>query len=169
MRFLLSILFLFVLTVSEIYGQANVFGKMEVEIALPVAASETELLNFGKVLPETGGGTVRVSAQGERVATGNITLVDDVYSSGRFIVSGMPNSLVSVILPQTPQKMVLANSNSEITVDEFVSDIPLGGQLIRQADGKTEVSIGATLYLSNSLSNPAGYYSGTYEIIFLYN
>lgn len=169
MRVLALILTFSFLAVAVSWGQTSVFGKMEAEIAVPVSASETELLNFGKILPQTGGGTVRISAMGERVATGNVTLVDDIYSAGRFIVSGMPSSLVSIVLPQTPQKMVLANSNSEITVDDFVSDVPIGGQIIRQGDGKAEVTIGATLYLGNSLSNPAGYYTGTYEVIFMYN
>lgn len=152
-----------------IYAQTNVLGKMEVEIAIPVTATETELLNFGRVVPETGGGNIRISAGGERIASGNITLLDDLYSAGRFVVSGMPNSLVSIVLPQTPQKMILANGNSEITVDDFVSDVPVGGQAVRQNDGKAEVGIGATLYIGNGLSNPAGYYSGTYEVVFMYN
>ena len=167
-RFIVTCLIVVSVAVNAI-AQTSVIGKMEAEIAVPVAASETELLNFGKVLPETGGGTVKISATGERTATGNIILMDDIYSAGRFVVSGMPNSLVSIVLPQTPQKMVLANGSSEITVDEFVSDVPVGGQVVRQSDGKSEVSIGATLHLGNGLSNPAGYYSGTYEVVFMYN
>ena len=152
-----------------LYSQTNVLGKMEVEIAIPVTAVETEFLNFGKVLPQTGGGTVRISVRGERTSTGNVTLLEDTYNAGKFVLSGMPNSLVSIVLPQTPQKLVLANGNSEITVDEFVSDIPVGGQVIRQSDGKAEISIGATLFIGNSLSNPAGYYTGIYEVVFMYN
>ncbi len=167
-RFIVTCLIVVSVAINAI-AQTSVIGKMEAEIAVPVAASETELLNFGKVLPETGGGTVKISAAGERTATGNIILMDDIYSAGRFVVSGMPNSLVSIVLPQTPQKMVLANGSSEITVDEFTSDVPVGGQVVRQSDGKAEVSIGATLHLGNGLSNPAGYYSGTYEVVFMYN
>jgi hypothetical protein len=167
-RFIVTLLIVLLVTINAI-AQTSVIGKMEAEIAVPVAASETELLNFGKVLPETGGGTVRISSTGDRTATGNIILMDDIYSAGRFVVSGMPNSLVSIVLPQTPQKMVLANGSSEITVDEFTSDVPVGGQVVRQSDGKSEVSIGATLHLGNGLSNPAGYYSGTYEVVFMYN
>lgn len=167
-RFIVTCLIVVSVAISAI-AQTSVIGKMEAEIAVPVAASETELLNFGKVLPETGGGTVKISATGERTATGNIILMDDIYSAGRFVVSGMPNSLFSIVLPQTPQKMVLTNGSSEITVDEFTSDVPVGGQVVRQSDGKSEVSIGATLHLGNGLSNPAGYYSGTYEVVFMYN
>ena len=157
------------MVISPLLAQTNVLGKMEVEVAIPVTAVETELLNFGKVIPEAGGGNIKISANGERTSTGSVTLLDDTYSAGRFVVSGMPSSLVSIVLPQIPQKMILANGSSEITVDDFVSDVPIGGQVVRQNDGKAEVSIGATLYLGNGLSNPAGYYSGTYEVVFMYN
>jgi hypothetical protein len=157
------------LMVFPLNAQTSVIGKMEVEIATPVTAVETQLLNFGKVIPEAGGGTIRITASGERTSTGNVTLMDDDYSPGKFVVSGMPSSLVSIVLPQVPQKMVLANGSSEISVDNFISDVPVGGQVVRQEDGKAEVSIGATLFLGNSLSNPAGYYSGTFEVVFMYN
>lgn len=163
------VLFLSVVFATAAYAQTNVLGKMEVEIAVPVTAVETELLNFGKIIPEASGGSVVISPNGERTASGSILLMDDTYSAGRFTVAGVPSSLVSIILPQTPQRLTLTNGNSEITVDAFTSDVPVGGQVVRQSDGKTEISIGATLLIGNGLSNPAGYYSGTYEVVFMYN
>lgn len=142
---------------------------MEVELAVPVTAVETELLNFGKILPEASGGTVHITPTGERTASGSIVLMDDTYSAGRFTIAGVPNSLVSILLPQTAQRLNLANGNSEITVDGFTSNVPVGGQVVRQSDGKAEIGIGATLYIGNGLSNPAGYYTGTYEVVFMYN
>ncbi len=163
------VLFLSVVFATAAYAQTNVLGKMEVEIAVPVTAVETELLNFGKIIPEASGGSVVISPNGERTASGSILLMDETYSAGRFTVAGVPSSLVSIILPQTPQRLILSNGNSEITVDAFTSDVPVGGQVVRQLDGKTEISIGATLLIGNGLSNPAGYYTGTYEVVFMYN
>ena len=151
------------------YAQTNVLGKMEVEVAVPVTAVETELLNFGKIIPEASGGSVQISPNGERTASGSIMLMDETFSAGSFTVAGVPNSLVSIMLPQSPQRLTLTNGNSEITVDAFTSNVPVGGQMIRQADGKTEINIGATLLIGNGLSNPAGYYTGTYELVFMYN
>lgn len=156
-------------TTGWLFAQTGVLGKMEVELAVPVTATETELLNFGRIVPETSGGTVRITPQGERTSTGSITLMDDAYSAGRFTIAGMPNSLVSIVLPQTPQRLVLSSGVSEVTVDEFTSDVPVGGQVVRQSDGKAEIGIGATLYIANGMSNPAGYYTGTYEVVFMYN
>lgn len=142
---------------------------MEVELAVPVTAVETELLNFGKILPEASGGTVLITPNGERTASGGIVLMDETYSAGRFTIAGVPNSLVSILLPQTAQKLNLANGNSEVSVDGFTSNVPVGGQVIRNSDGKAEIGIGATLYIGNGLNNPAGYYTGTYEVVFMYN
>jgi hypothetical protein len=169
MKRILAMLSLLLFAVPGLFAQTGVLGKMEVEIAVPVTATETELLNFGRIVPEASGGTVRITPQGERTSTGSITMMDDAYSAGRFTVAGMPNSLVSIVLPQTPQILVLSSGVSEVTVDEFTSDVPIGGQVVRQTDGKAEISIGATLYIANGLSNPAGYYTGTYEVIFMYN
>lgn len=169
MRLRSILLFFFLSIFFAGYTQTSVIGKMEVELAVPVTAVETELLNFGKIVPEASGGTVQISPKGERTATGSILLMDETYSAGRFTVAGMPNSLVSILLPQTAQQLTLTNGNSEITVDGFTSDVPVGGQVVRQTDGKTEISIGATLIIRNGLSNPAGYYTGTYEVVFTYN
>jgi hypothetical protein len=169
MKHILALFSLLLLAVPGLFAQTGVLGKMEVELAVPVTATETELLNFGRIVPETAGGTVKISPQGERTSTGSITLMDDAFSAGRFTVAGMPSSLVSIVLPQTPQRLVLSSGISEVTVDEFTSDVPVGGQVVRQNDGKAEISIGATLYIANGMSNPAGYYTGTYEVVFMYN
>lgn len=150
-------------------AQTSIIGRIEAEIAIPVTAVETNLLNFGKLVSDAAGGTIQITPQGERTASGSIILMDEIFSAGKFILSGVPSSLVSIVLPQTPQKLYLTNGNHEITVDKFVSDVPAGGQIVRQSDGKAEVSIGATLYIENGLSNPAGFYTGTYEAVFTYN
>ncbi|MDP4278211.1 MAG: DUF4402 domain-containing protein [Bacteroidota bacterium] len=169
MKWLTIIVGLFLISYLPVVAQSSVTGKMEAEISIPVTAVETELLNFGKIVPETGGGTIKITSGNERTATGDITLLDDVFNAGKFVVSAVPNSLVSITLPQTTQKLTLANGNAEIGVDNFESNVPVGGQVIRQSDGKAEVSIGATLHIGNGLSNPAGFYTGTYEVVFMYN
>jgi len=163
------LLILFSLTLFAGYAQTSILGRMEVELAVPVTATETELLNFGKIVPEASGGTVVITPSGERTASGSIVLMDEIYSAGGFTVAGVPSSLVSILLPQSAQKLSLTNGNSEVSVDGFTSDVPVGGQVVRQSDGKADVRIGATLLIANGLSNPAGYYSGTYEVVFMYN
>lgn len=150
-------------------AQTSVIGRVEAELIVPVTAIETDLLNFGRVVVEIGGGSIQVTPSGERIATGNVLLADDLFSTGKFQLSGMPESLVSMVLPQLPQKLYMNSGDQTLTVDEFKTNVPTGGQVIRQTDGKAEVSIGATLYIGSNLSNPAGFYSGSYEVVFTYN
>jgi len=150
-------------------AQTSVVGRVEAELVVPVTAVETDLLNFGRVVVEVGGGTIQITAAGERVAMGNVMLADDLFSTGKFQLSGMPESLVSIVLPQLPQKLYMSNGDQELTVEGFTSDIPSGGVPVRADDGKAKVSIGATLYIGNNLTNPAGIYSGSYEVVFTYN
>ena len=65
--------------------------------------------------------------------------------------------------------MYFNNGSQELTVSEFISDLPVGGQVARLSDGRIEVSVGASLYIGNWSNNPAGFYTGTYEVVFLYN
>jgi len=167
-RFTVFLLFFVVFFIS-LYAQVPVRGRVEVQLVLPVSAVETDLLNFGRVVVDVGGGTIQISHTGERVSTGNVLFADDVFSTGKFQLSGMPESLVSMVLPQVPQKLYMTNGTQTLTVDNFNSDVPAGGQIVRQSDGKAEISIGATLYIGNNLSNPAGVYSGSYEVVFTYN
>jgi len=150
-------------------AQTSVVGRVEAELVVPVTAVETDLLNFGRVVVEVGGGSIQITATGERVATGNVMLADDLFSTGKFQLSGMPESLVSMVLPQLPQKLYMSSGDQILTVDDFTSDIPVGGQVVRQTDGKAEISIGATLFIGNNMTNPAGFYSGSYEVVFTYN
>lgn len=150
-------------------AQTSVVGRVEAELVVPVSAVETDLLNFGRIVVEAGGGTIQISSSGERVATGNVLFADDLFSTGKFQLSGLPESLVSMVLPQLPRKLYMSSGNQTLTVDKFTSDVPVGGQVARQSDGKAEISIGATLYIGNNLSNPAGFYSGSYEVVFTYN
>jgi hypothetical protein len=120
-------------------------------------------------IPDAEGGSVEVTPQGERRVTGNLVLVDDEFSQGNFVVSGMPNSLFTIQLPKTAQRLVYAEGESELLVDNFQSDVPAEGRTIRGSDGKAEVNIGATLRLQSGTIVPSGYYTGTYELIFLYN
>jgi hypothetical protein len=145
------------------YAQQALYGKMEVELTVPITATETQLLNFGKIIPDAEGGSVVITPQGERRVTGNIALVDEDYSAGKFVVSGMPNSLFTVQLPNTAQRLVYTGGETELLVDDFQSDVPAEGRTIRGNDGKAEVTIGARLILSCGLIIPSGYYAGSYE------
>lgn len=150
-------------------AQTNVTGNIRTEIVTPTTVEETEQLNFGKVVSQTSGGTVQISPENNRVASGNVILTNDVYNAGSFILTDSPNTLVTMVLPQSPQKLHSNKGSGELTVDQFTSNIPSEGKMTNSSDGKLRISIGATLYVGNWSTNPTGIYTGTYEIVFPYN
>lgn len=150
-------------------AQTSVTGNIRTEIVNPITIEETEQLNFGKIVSRTAGGTVQVSPENNRVASGNVSLTSDPYNAGSFVLTGSPNMLINMVLPQNARKLRSNKSAGELTVDQFISNIPIEGQMTGSSDGKLKINIGATLYIGNWISNPSGSYSGIYEIIFPYN
>lgn len=160
--------FLFLLFTISLHAQTSVVGRIEAEILTPVSAVETDLLNFGRLVVENGGGTITLSPYGTRTYTGQVMLVDDNFSSGKFVLAGLPESLVSIILPVMPQTLRQTTGNRTITVSQFTSNIPSGGHIARQSDGKAEINVGATLYVGGVMDG-TGIFAGSYEVVFGYN
>jgi len=171
MRKLIQLMFAVAIATASITvdAQTTVVGRLNTEIVIPITVVENEQLNFGRVISTGEGGMILISPKSERLATGNVRMLDDRFSAGKFLLSAAPNSLVSVLLPQTPQKMFLNNTSHELTVDNFISDVPTGGYVFGSTKTNFEVSVGASLHVGNWSNNPAGVYSGTYEIVFTYN
>jgi hypothetical protein len=149
-------------------AQTSAMGRITTEIVLPITVVQSQDLNFGKIISSADGGTIIITPKGERISTGNVMVLDE-FSAGKFALTCRPNSLVMISLPQLPQKLYSNNGSHELTVDNFSSNIPESGQIARQSDGMVDISIGASLHLGNWSNNPTGIYSGTYEIVFMYN
>lgn len=169
-KILLSVLILFLIGLSQAgKAQKAVVGKIKTEIVIPLSVEETESLDFGKLI-YVEGGRVTVSPRGERFTTGSLRgFNNDYFGTGRFIITGSPNYMVTVTLPQGTSKLHSTTVSQELTVTDFTTDLPPGGEMIPQASGKLSVAIGATLYIGNQLTNIAGVYYGNYEVVFAYN
>ena len=100
---LLTVIILVISITSPLQAQLSAIGNIKTEIVVPLSVIETQQLNFGKISSAAQGGTILISPNGERVNTGELSLGDDQFSAGKFILSGSPNSLISISLPQTPQ------------------------------------------------------------------
>lgn len=151
-------------------AQSRLTGRIKAEVVIPISVTETEPLNFGKLISSSEGGQVILSPRSERVNMGGVNgFNNDYFAAGRFVVTGSPNHLVTVTLPQGGQKLHSNTPSQELTVSDFTTDIPVGGQMIPENNGRLDVGIGATLYVGNWLSSQAGIYTGTYELVFTYN
>lgn len=167
--FIYSLLLMVISGTSLSLAQTTTSGTITTEVVSLLTAEETAVLSFGKVSPDAGGGSVQLTPQGERVASGNILLVNSDYSIGKFTLRGAQNSLVSILLPDAPRPLYNASGKQEIQVGEWMTNVPEGGLIMETENGQSEINIGATLTIGNWSSSPRGFYSGTYQVIFMYN
>jgi len=67
------------------------------------------------------------------------------------------------MLPTTPQFLFHSNSNNKISIDNWTYNMPIlkNGDLI--------IHVGATLNFKSADFNPPGFYTGKYQITFIYN
>jgi hypothetical protein len=154
----------------RVAAQNKLTGRIKAEIVIPISVTESEPLNFGKLINSSEGGRVVLSPHSERVNLGGISgFSNDYFAAGRFLVTGSPNHLITVTLPQGKQKLYSNTPSQELTVSDFTMDIPVSGQMIPETNGRLDVGVGATLYVGNWSSSKAGIYTGTYELVFNYN
>jgi hypothetical protein len=153
----------------EARSQASVTSQVFAEVMEALAAQETQQLNFGRFSPETSGGQVVITPDGNRSAQGSVVLASGSHSPGMFFITGAPMASFSIQLPLEPAVLVHQSSNRIMVVDYWTSDPPSSAEVSTQADGSRQISIGATLLVGNMQSNPTGIYSGTFQVTFAYN
>lgn len=149
-------------------AQTAISSRIKTEIVSPLIVEETQQLGFGKFISKTAGGTIQLLVLGGR-DIGNVKSIDSPFSVGKFLITGSPGTLVSIALPQQPVVVRLESGNCTMKVALFTSDVPVGGRLISQSDGQTDINIEARLFVEPQLGNPIGVYTGTYDIVFMYN
>lgn len=129
-----------------------------------IAISNTGALAFGKFVAGSGG-TVAVSANGVRSASGGVMLVPSgAGAAAQFAVSGDPNRTYSISLP-ADGTVALASGTNSMAVNTFTSSPSLTGTL--SAGGTQTVSVGATLSVGSNQAT--GSYSGSFDVTVNYN
>ncbi|MEI6577512.1 MAG: DUF4402 domain-containing protein [Bacteroidota bacterium] len=158
------LLMLMLLTSTALFSQTNVNGTAFAEIVPLATISESNQLNFGRFSPLTGGGQITISPQGYRQANGSVILAQGPYWQAKFGVTNSQNWKVSVVLPSGPQLLYSNNSSNTMFVNGFIALIP-------ETNESTDynISIGATLNFGSPEATPPGLYSGTYQVIFLFD
>ena len=130
----------------------------------PINVTVTQPLVFGAFSHGVAGGTVSINPAGIRSATGDVILLILGYSFSTAIyrITGPPGTVVSllngpdVFLPGSgggSLRLRIGNSNP---ASPFVL-----------TPGPFLVNVGGTLTVGNSVANPPGNYSGTFNITFV--
>jgi hypothetical protein len=166
------VVFLFFLVISssvKMYAQASVTAQVFAEVIPALTANEVSQLNFGRFSPETQGGSVLVTPEGSRTASGTVELSGGTHNAASFYITGEGGATFSIILPTIPAMLTNTSSSKTMTVSNWVSIPPQGSGTGLLSGGSQEVKVGATLFVGSMDQNPVGIYTGTYAITFGYN
>jgi hypothetical protein len=124
-------------------------------------------LLFGAFVHGTTGGTVIMNANGIRSSTGDIILLGLGANFSPAVYEVEANSGTVVNIMNGPD-VSLSGSNGG-TIMLHINNADVGSPFIvtTQSPVRMQVRVGGTLTIGNSLINPPGAYSGSYQIIFI--
>ncbi len=131
---------------------------------ISVTVSTAQHLSFGAFIQSGNYGTVTVTYNGFRTATGNVILpyMSSIVTPALFIIDAEPGTLITIVNGPDVQ---LSGSNSgflTLHLEEASTRTPF-----ITTGTTTDVFIGGTLTVGSLLANPAGSYSGTFQVTFI--
>lgn len=148
---------------------ATAMAQVSASILIPLSATETSQLNFGRFFPGSLGGKIMISPAGS--LSTSLTVVADAssWNPGSFFVAGEEDATFSIALPNGPTTLSNSADSKTIEVSDWMT-LPENGQAgIKLTGGMQTVMVGATLKVGSLDENPRGIYTGSYRITFAYN
>ena len=164
-KYLLFILMMAFLFISSVWKDANAQVKPPRPISITVNPAQG--LIFGAFYQGVSGGTVIIYSNGARSVTGDIIQANLGYSFSPaiFEVEALPGTLISIL--NGPDIILNGSNGGSITLRIGVSSRGTSFVANTIAPLTTQVTIGGTLTVGNSLANPPGNYSGAFSITFI--
>lgn len=155
----------FLLCVFAIISFTSVKGQERPPRPITVTVDVARQLQFGSFIQAGSYGTVTIDYSGTRTATGSVILPNISSSafptSAVFIVDAEPGTLIT-IMNGPPSSL----SNGGYTMTLTLGESSVGSPFITQSQ-ETHVYIGGTLEVGPLTANPAGAYSGTFNVTFI--
>jgi hypothetical protein len=135
----------------------------------PISCSCTQNLSFGAFFQAISGGTVIIFPDGSRSVTGDVIQANlgFLYFPAIFEITANRGTLITVV---NGSDVTLTGSNGGSMVMHIGTSLP-GSPFITTVSPptKTQVKVGGTLTVGTPLANPAGSYSGTFQVTFNQN
>lgn len=133
-------------------------GTVNVEVVRFLTLVNTNGLEFGKVSVSGAAGTVVITPDGNRYATGGAAVDPaDHFSPASFVIQGRPNESFVVQLPDSID--IFDQNGNKIIIEDFSSNSEQGNL---GGSGDAEIMIGGKLNLDPN--QPSGSYNGTLVI-----
>jgi len=134
----------------------------------PVSVTLTaQTLSFGAFTHGASGGSVTVSSTGVRSSTGDVILLSlgFSYSTGLYELVANPGTVISIL--NGPDVSLPGSNGGSMTLHIGATD-PVSPFVINTVPpAYTLLNIGGTLTVGNTLANPPGSYSGSFNITFI--
>jgi hypothetical protein len=158
-------IFIFFLTggvFSDVFSQGAPFPPPR-----EIRVFATQELGFGGFYTGSAGGSVIISPSGSRSSTGTVVLAGGLGQPAIFIVELLPGRLVNIMI--SPQTTTLTRIAGGETMIMTIGPTDKGSSFVTSAGHpfRTPVQIGGTLHVGNIISNPAGEYTGTFNVTFI--
>ena len=131
---------------------------------ITVTVNTAQHLSFGSFIQNGNNGTVTVTYDGFRTATGSIILpnMSSIVTPALFIVDAEPGTLITIMNGSTATLTGSNGGTLSLSLGESSTRSPFitAGQL-------TDVFIGGTLTIESLGANPAGFYNGQFQVTFI--
>ena len=166
--FLLASLFVMVLATQQMKAQsASTSANAKATVISKISIVKNSDLNFGSFAPSATDGTISVELDGTRSVTGGITALNDIGAlRAVFTVNGTPNESYYVKLP-TEEGNTIPLTGPEGADPLIITSLVHDGGGTLDGNGQDLFSVGGTL--SVKANQPAGEYTGTFDVIVAYN
>lgn len=153
---------------------ANSTQDSEAVVVTPLSFLEVNDLKFGTIVPSsTSDGTVTLASNGTRTATNGIVLIGSAHQTAEFAGQGTQNQIVDIAIGAN--SILLTGPGPAMQVSQFqigstpTTILTTNPRFFRigSPTGIFRFPIGAVLEVAQN--QPAGTYSGTWEITLNYN
>lgn len=148
--------------------RATTSGIVSATIVIPIAATETSQLNFGRFFPGTEGGTISISPDGYVKTSATVVPDASHRSPGSFLVSGQGDATYAIDFQEGSATLINSESKT-MEVSDWLTIPETSDSCMKLAGGSQTVMVGATLKVGSIDDNPKGVYTGSYQITFAYN
>lgn len=145
-------------------GPAVGISLVSANIVQPIGLVKSSDLTFGSIASAQSQESVTISPEGNRIASGGVTLISagDASYAASFSVVGYPYATFSIGLPSS---VIIISGTDQMSVNNFVSSLGLSSSLDPQ--GEATLNIGATLNVNPN--QESGVYIGSFDIVVAYN
>lgn len=148
---------------AEAHAQQSATSTIRVEVeSRAITLTNVAGLNFGKILPYGSAGSVTVFANGTPAASNAFISDATNIQASAWAVTGIPGAPFAVTLPTS---VTINNGTENMTVTNFSRSGAT--QLFLDAAGNASFTAGARLNVG--ANQPAGIYSGTFNVTVNYN